>query len=164
VRLTGYGGFNIPFGRAFTAVSRLADWAASCRRQREAAAVRPQWHRRQSRRRQNAFDDYIAAARWLVSRTTRRHRVASRGNSNGGLLVAVTAMQAPARSAPSAAHPPSTCCARHSASTRDCQYGLPDDPVEVRISPGIRRITTLGPTAIRDDVRAGVERPDRAAA
>jgi len=47
-------------------------------------------------RRQNAFDDYIAAARWLVSAGyTTPARLASRGNSNGGLLVAVAAMQAP---------------------------------------------------------------------
>ena len=42
------------------------------------------------------LDDYIAAARWLVSAGyTTPSRVVSRGNSNGGLLVAVTAMQAP---------------------------------------------------------------------
>ena len=55
------------------------------------------WHEAACKtRRQNAFDDYLAAARWLVSAGyTTPSRLASRGNSNGGLLVAVTALQAP---------------------------------------------------------------------
>jgi prolyl oligopeptidase PreP (S9A serine peptidase family) len=55
------------------------------------------WHEAACKtRRQKAFDDYIAAARWLVSAGyTTPSRLASRGNSNGGLLVAVTALQAP---------------------------------------------------------------------
>ncbi len=55
------------------------------------------WHEAAIKtRRQNAFDDYIAAARWLVAAGyTTPARLVSRGNSNGGLLVAVAAMQAP---------------------------------------------------------------------
>jgi prolyl oligopeptidase len=55
------------------------------------------WHEAAIKsRRQNAFDDYIAAARWLVSAGyTTPALLASRGNSNGGLLVAVAALQAP---------------------------------------------------------------------
>jgi len=44
----------------------------------------------------DVFDDFAAAARWLVAAGyTRPGRLATRGNSNGGLLVAVAALQAP---------------------------------------------------------------------
>lgn len=40
-------------------------------------------------RRHNAFDDFVAAGRWLVaSGHTTPKRIVARGNSNGGLLVA----------------------------------------------------------------------------
>jgi prolyl oligopeptidase len=56
-----------------------------------------QWHEAgRGRNRQCAFDDFIAAARWLVEAGwTEPARIVSRGNSNGGLTVAAAAMQAP---------------------------------------------------------------------
>ncbi|AKT39462.1 prolyl oligopeptidase family serine peptidase [Chondromyces crocatus] len=100
VRLNGYGGFNISLEPRFSALN--AAWLklggvlafASVRGGGERGRA---WHEAARKtRRQNAFDDYIAAARWLVSAGyTTPSRLVSRGNSNGGLLVAVTALQAP---------------------------------------------------------------------
>jgi prolyl oligopeptidase len=47
-------------------------------------------------KKQNVFDDFVAAADWLVSTgRAARERLAIRGGSNGGLLVAVVANQRP---------------------------------------------------------------------
>ena len=55
------------------------------------------WHRAGMReRKQQVFDDFAAAADWLVAQgRTRRERLAVRGGSNGGLLVAATITQRP---------------------------------------------------------------------
>ena len=56
-----------------------------------------QWHRDgMLGKKQNSFDDLIAAAEWLVANNyTRPERLAIRGSSAGGMLVAVAAMQRP---------------------------------------------------------------------
>ena len=89
------------------------------------------WHEAAIKtRRQNAFDDFVAAARWLVSAGyTTPALLAARGKSNGGLLVAVAAMQAPNAfgAVISVAHP------RHAPlpeAGRPSRCGSPDDPVE----------------------------------
>lgn len=139
VRLTGYGGFNIPQEPRFTPIQaawlKLGGVLAF-------AAVRGggdygrDWHTAAIKtRRQNAFDDYIAAAHYLVAAGyTTPAKLASRGNSNGGLLVAVAAMQAPeafgavfCRAAPlDMLHFPAF---RHMSSAT-VEYGSPDDPIE----------------------------------
>ncbi len=100
MRLSGYGGFNISVQPSFTALN--AAWlqlggVLAYANIRGGGEYGRAWHEAAVKtRRQNAFDDYIAAARWLVSAGyTTPSRLVSRGNSNGGLLVAVTAMQAP---------------------------------------------------------------------
>lgn len=100
VRLSGYGGFNIALQPRFTAVTaawlRLGGVLAFAN-VRGGGEYGRAWHEAAIKtRRQNAFDDYIAAARWLVAAGyTAPELLASRGNSNGGLLVAVAALQAP---------------------------------------------------------------------
>jgi prolyl oligopeptidase len=134
VRLSGYGGFNISVEPRFTAVN--AAWlklggVLAFPNIRGGGEYGRAWHAAAVKtRRQNAFDDYIAAARWLVSAGyTTPSRLVSRGNSNGGLLVAVTAMQAPEAFGAVFSRVPTLDILRiRSAAT--VEFGSPDDPVE----------------------------------
>lgn len=100
VRLNGYGGFNIsleprynPIHIAWLKMGGVLAFANI----RGGGEYGREWHYAAMRtRRHKAFEDYIAAARWLAeSGYSTPSKIISRGNSNGGLLVAVTAMQAP---------------------------------------------------------------------
>ena len=100
VLLYGYGGFNISLTPAFS-VSR-AVWlemggiyaVANLRGGGEYGA---DWHLAGVRqKKQNVFDDFIAAADWLVKNNyTRPERLAIQGGSNGGLLVGAAMTQRP---------------------------------------------------------------------
>ena len=47
-------------------------------------------------KKQNVFDDFVAAAEWLIAQSyTRPERLAIRGGSNGGLLVGAALTQRP---------------------------------------------------------------------
>ncbi len=134
VRLSGYGGFNISVQPTFTALN--AAWlklggVLAYPNIRGGGEYGRAWHEAATKtRRQNAFDDYIAAARWLVSAGyTTPSKLVSRGNSNGGLLVAVTAMQAPDAFGAVFSRVPNLDMLRiRSAAT--VEFGSPDDPVE----------------------------------
>ena len=139
VRLSGYGGFNISLEPRFSALS--AAWlklggALAFPNIRGGGEYGRSWHEGGLKmRRQNAFDDYIAAARWLVaSGLTTPDRLVSRGNSNGGLLVAVTAMQAPEAFGAVYCRAPILDMLRFPKfgflSSAISEYGSPDDPVE----------------------------------
>lgn len=98
--LTGYGGFAVTMSPTYspTAVA-VADgggvFAVACIR--GGAEHGEDWHRAGMRdRKQQVFDDFAAAADWLVDHgRTSRDRLAVRGGSNGGLLVAATLTQRP---------------------------------------------------------------------
>ena len=139
VRLSGYGGFNISVQPTFTALN--AAWlqlggVLAYPNVRGGGEYGRAWHEAAVKtRRQNAFDDYIAAARWLVSAGyTTPSRLISRGNSNGGLLVAVTAMQAPEAFGAVFSRVPNldmlgfTRWRYQEAAT--VEFGSPDDPIE----------------------------------
>jgi prolyl oligopeptidase len=139
VRLSGYGGFNISVAPRFAALQ--AAWlklggVLAFANVRGGGEYGRAWHEGASKtRRQNAFDDYIAAARWLVSAGyTTPSRLVSRGNSNGGLLVAVTAMQAPQAFGAVYCRAPIVDMLRFPKfgylSSAISEYGSPDDPVE----------------------------------
>jgi prolyl oligopeptidase len=139
VRLSGYGGFNISNEPRFTALN--AAWlklggVLAFANVRGGGEYGRDWHDAALKtRRQNAFDDYIAAARWLVSAGyTTPSRLASRGNSNGGLLVAVTAMQAPDAFGAVYCRAPILDMLRFPKfsflSSATVEYGSPDDPTE----------------------------------
>jgi prolyl oligopeptidase len=134
VRLSGYGGFNISVEPRYAAVT--AAWlklggVLAFPNIRGGGEYGREWHEAAIKtRRQNAFDDYVAAARWLVSAGyTTPPKLVSRGNSNGGLLVAVTAMQAPEAFGAVFCRVP-TLDMLSITGAAAVEFGSPDDPVE----------------------------------
>jgi prolyl oligopeptidase len=98
--LYGYGGFNISLTPAF-GVANLA-WmemggVLAIPSLRGGGEYGEEWHRAGTKlRKQNVFDDFIAAAEWLVAhRYTSREKLAISGGSNGGLLVGACLTQRP---------------------------------------------------------------------
>ena len=100
VLLTGYGGFNISLTPAFDPSDFLwldAGGVLAVANLRGGGEYGDAWHRAGMReRKQNVFDDFIAAAAWLQSTgRAARGRVAIEGGSNGGLLVGACLVQRP---------------------------------------------------------------------
>ncbi|MGZ4717367.1 MAG: prolyl oligopeptidase family serine peptidase [Acidimicrobiales bacterium] len=98
--LTGYGGFSVSMGPAYSAaVVAVCDDGGlyAVANLRGGSEEGEAWHRAGMReRKQQVFDDFAAAADWLVDRgLTSRHRLAIRGGSNGGLLMGAAITQRP---------------------------------------------------------------------
>lgn len=99
--LTGYGGFGIPVTSRFTAFSTFLleqGFVIAVPALRGGSELGAKWHRSgKLDQRQNAFDDFIAAADWLVvNGLTAAGRIAIGGGSNAGLLVGAAITQRPA--------------------------------------------------------------------
>jgi prolyl oligopeptidase len=99
--LYGYGGFNVALTPAFNP-GGVSAWLArggvyAVANLRGGGEYGDEWHRAgMLARKQNVFDDFIAAAEYLIkSRVTSRERLAIMGGSNGGLLVAAAETQRP---------------------------------------------------------------------
>jgi prolyl oligopeptidase len=98
--LTGYGGFNISLTPSFVGDRYL--WLEhggvfAVASLRGGAEFGEDWHRAgMLDKKQNVFDDFIAAAEYLIAQKyTDKEHLAIRGGSNGGLLVGVALTQRP---------------------------------------------------------------------
>lgn len=168
--LYGYGGFDISLTPGFS-VSNLA-WI-------EAGGVyavpnlrgggeygRP-WHEAgMNEQKQNVFDDFLAAAQWLIDeKYTSPRRLAIRGRSNGGLLVGAAMTQRPDLFAVALPGVGVLDMLRYHKFTIGhawvSEFGSADDPDEFRtlfaysplhnLQPGTRYPATLVTTADHDD-------------
>ncbi|MFQ5636785.1 MAG: prolyl oligopeptidase family protein [bacterium] len=98
--LTAYGGFNISRTPRFSSTAAL--WVElggvyALPNLRGGGEFGEKWHRAgMLENKQNVFDDFIAAAEWLIEKGyTRPAKLAIAGGSNGGLLVGAALTQRP---------------------------------------------------------------------
>ena len=98
--LTGYGGFGSCVTPRFTAFATFLmeqGFLFAVPALRGGSELGEQWHRAGKREnRQNSFDDFVAAAEWLIAeKRSVSGRIAIGGGSNAGLLVGAAITQRP---------------------------------------------------------------------
>jgi len=167
--LTGYGGFNISMTPAFS--RSLLLWLehgglVAIPNIRGGGEYGESWHQGgMLGRKQNSFDDFIAAAEWLIrERYTRPERLAAAGGSNGGLLMGAVLTQRPELFRAVVIQVPLLDMLRYHrfliARLWIPEYGSPDDPEAFRwlrayspyhhVRPGTRYPAVLLATAESD--------------
>jgi prolyl oligopeptidase len=169
--LYGYGGFNVPMQPGFS--TPVAVWLEmggvyAVANLRGGSEYGEAWHSAGTKlQKQNVFDDFIAAAEYLINeKYTSSAKLAIRGRSNGGLLVGAVITQRPdlfGAALPGVGvldmlryHTPSA-----NARQWSTDYGLSEDPEEFkalyayspvhRVKDGTCYPPTLITTADRDD-------------
>ncbi|HUO79804.1 MAG TPA: prolyl oligopeptidase family serine peptidase [Steroidobacteraceae bacterium] len=169
--LYGYGGFNLPMLPAFSAP--VAAWLEqggvyAVANLRGGGEYGEAWHLAGTgTHKQAVFDDFIAAAEWLIAnRVTSREHLGIRGRSNGGLLVGAVLVQRPdlvAAALPAVGVLDMLRYQTASANARQwaSDYGLADDAEQFRalyayspvhnVRQGVCYPPTLVTTAERDD-------------
>jgi prolyl oligopeptidase len=98
--LTGYGGFNIPLTPSF--LTSYVVWLEAggmvvIPNLRGGGEYGREWHEAgMKEKKKNVFDDFIAAAEWLIeNKYTEPEKLGISGGSNGGLLVGAVTVQRP---------------------------------------------------------------------
>ncbi len=171
VMLYGYGGFNVTLSPSFNPA--ILSWlelggAYAVANLRGGGEYGEEWHQAGTKlRKQNVFDDFIAAAEFLIKeKYTSPKRLAIFGRSNGGLLVGAAMTQRPELFG--AALPGvgvMDMLRYHTASANARQWssdlGLSEDAAEFKalrayspvhnVKPGVCYPPTLVTTADRDD-------------
>ena len=141
--MTAYGGFNISLTPQFSAIA--AWWT-----EHGGVFVQPNlrgggefgeaWHHAgMFEKKQNVFDDFIAAAEWLIqNKYTNPSKLAIQGGSNGGLLMGAMMTQRPDLFGAIVCGAPLLDMLRFQkmsvGSWWTAEYGSADDPEAVRIS------------------------------
>ena len=146
--LTGYGGFNINMTPLFDPGNMIlleAGGVLAVPQLRGGGEYGEAWHQAgMLDRKQNVFDDFIAAAEWLIaSGVTRPEQLAIEGGSNGGLLTAAVMLQRPDLFAAVVCRVPVADMLRYHLFTVGRfwipEYGCADDPAQfawlIRYSP-----------------------------
>ncbi|MFN7973620.1 MAG: prolyl oligopeptidase family serine peptidase [Acidobacteriota bacterium] len=168
--LTGYGGFNVSLLPAFNPA--LFPWLEAgggfaVPNLRGGGEYGEDWHRAgMGAKKQNVFDDFIAAAEYLVREGyTRPERLAIRGGSNGGLLMGAAMTQRPDLFRAVVCQVPLLDMVRYhmfgSGKTWAPEYGSADNEAEFRtlyayspyhhVRPGVRYPSLLMLSADSDD-------------
>ena len=168
--LYGYGGFDIAMTPNFS-VSNLA-WMEmggvyAMANLRGGSEYGKEWHEGGMKlKKQNVFDDFIAAAEWLIAnKYTSTPKLAIGGGSNGGLLVGAAITQRPELFGAALPAVGVMDMLRYTKFTIGASwatdYGSPDDPTEFKalyaysplhnIKPGTNYPPTLITTADHDD-------------
>ncbi|HMC26739.1 MAG TPA: prolyl oligopeptidase family serine peptidase, partial [Verrucomicrobiae bacterium] len=168
--LYGYGGFDISLTPTFSVSSLVWMEMGGVFAEpnlRGGGEYGREWHLAGTKlKKQNVFDDFIAAAEWLIAnKYTNPKKLAISGGSNGGLLVGACMTQRPDLFAAALPAVGVMDMLRFNKFTRGwawtSDYGSPENPEEFKalyaysplqnIKPGTRYPATLITTADHDD-------------
>jgi prolyl oligopeptidase len=168
--LYGYGGFNASLTPGFSVANLV--WMEmggvyAVPNLRGGGEYGEEWHKAGMKlKKQNVFDDFVAAAEWLIAnKYTRPDKLAISGASNGGLLVGATLNQRPNLFGAALPAVGVMDMLRFNKFTIGwawtSDYGSPENPEEFKalyaysplqnVKPGVKYPATLITTADHDD-------------